>query len=52
MMSLGFALFLFIFIMAMWVLLFLGTFLVPYWITISVFDMLKPKKFEEEEEQE
>ena len=48
MMSLGFAIFLVIGLMAMWVLMFLATFLIPYWITLSVFDMFKPKKFEEE----
>jgi hypothetical protein len=38
--------------MAFWMLLFLMGFVLPYWITLGAFDMLRPKRIFEEEEEE
>jgi hypothetical protein len=47
----GIVLFLCIFGMAFWLLLFLLGFIVPYWITLGVFEKMRPKRiFEEAEE--
>ena len=37
--------------MAFWMLLFLMGFVLPYWITLGAFDMLRPKRIYEEEEE-
>jgi hypothetical protein len=50
MVALGLALFLIIGLMAFWVLAFLLGFVLPFWITIGVVDMLKPKRLEESAE--
>jgi hypothetical protein len=47
---LGLALFLLIGGMAFWMLLFLMGFILPFWITLGVFQQLQPKKIFEEEE--
>ena len=36
--------------MAFWMLLFLMGFILPYWITLSVFEQLRPKRVLEDEE--
>jgi len=47
----GIVLFLLIAGMAFWMLLFLMGFVLPYWITLGVFEKLRPKRiFEESEE--
>jgi hypothetical protein len=38
--------------MAFWVLVFLLGFVLPFWITLGVFDKLRPKRVFEEEETE
>ena len=38
--------------MAFWVLLFLLGFVLPFWITLGVFDKLRPKRVFDEEETE
>ena len=50
---LGLALFLLIGGMAFWMLLFLMGFILPFWITLGVFQQLQPKKiFDDEKEAE
>jgi hypothetical protein len=46
----GIVLFLLIGGMAFWLLVFLMAFVVPYWITLGSFEMLRPKKVFEEED--
>lgn len=46
----GIVIFLLIGGMAFWMLLFLMGFILPYWITLGVFEMLRPKRILEEEE--
>lgn len=47
----GIVLFLLIGGMAFWMLLFLMGFILPYWITLGLFEQLRPKRiFEDEEE--
>ncbi len=36
--------------MAFWMLLFLMGFVLPFWITLGVFEMLRPKRIYEEED--
>lgn len=49
--GLGLALFLIFGGMAFWMLVFLLGFAVPFWITLGVFDKIRPKKvFEDTEE--
>ncbi|MFA7272546.1 MAG: hypothetical protein WC044_01685 [Crocinitomicaceae bacterium] len=48
----GLALFLFIGGMAFWMLFFLMGFILPYWITLGVFQQLQPKRIFEDEEEE
>ncbi|MBL1281355.1 MAG: hypothetical protein COA33_013840 [Fluviicola sp.] len=36
--------------MAFWMLLFLMGFILPFWITIGAFEMMKPKRIFDEEE--
>ena len=45
----GIAFFFFILFLAFWVLIFLATVAVPYWVTLGAFDMLRPKKVLEED---
>ena len=45
----GIAIFFFILFMAFWVLIFLATVAIPYWVTLGAFDMLRPKKVLEED---
>ena len=47
---LGLALFLLIGGMAFWMLVFLMGFILPFWITLGVFQQLQPKKIFDEEE--
>ena len=47
--GLGITLFLLIGGMAFWVLLFLLTFIVPFWISLGVFDKIRPKRVFEDE---
>ncbi|MEX1001552.1 MAG: hypothetical protein WDZ35_05505 [Crocinitomicaceae bacterium] len=47
MIALGFALFLCIGLMAMWVLVFLLGVAVPMWITLGTVEMLRPKRLKE-----
>ncbi|MEJ6776510.1 MAG: hypothetical protein QNK85_04215 [Crocinitomicaceae bacterium] len=47
---LGIVIFLLIGGMAFWMLLFLLGFIVPYWITLGVFEKMQPKRIYEEEE--
>jgi len=47
--SLGIALFIIIGLMAFWCLTFVLGFAVPYWITIGMVEMLRPKRLTEEE---
>lgn len=47
----GIVLFILIFGMAFWMLLFLMGFILPFWITLGVFQQLRPKRiFDETEE--
>ncbi len=46
----GIVLFLLIAGMAFWMLLFLLGFILPYWITLGVFEKLRPKRIFEENE--
>ncbi len=47
----GIVLFLLIGGMAFWMLLFLLGFILPYWLTLGLFEQLRPKRiFEEKEE--
>jgi hypothetical protein len=47
----GIVLFLLISGMAFWMLLFLLGFILPYWLTLGLFEQLRPKRiFEEKEE--
>ncbi len=45
---LGIVLFLLIAGMAFWMLLFLLGFVVPYWITLGIFEQLRPKRILED----
>lgn len=47
MVALGFALFLCIGLLAMWVLVFLLGVAVPMWITLGSLEMLRPKRLKE-----
>ena len=47
---LGIVTFLLIGGMAFWVLLFLLGFVLPFWITLGVFDKIRPKRVFEEED--
>ena len=47
----GIVLFLFIGGMAFWLLLFLMGFAVPYWITLGVFEKMRPKRILEDTEE-
>jgi hypothetical protein len=50
---LGLAAFLFFGGMAFWMLVFMLGFILPYWITLGVFQQLQPKRiFEDKEEEE
>lgn len=50
---LGLAAFLLFGGMAMWMLVFLMGFVLPYWITLGVFQQMKPKRiFEDNNEEE
>ena len=46
----GIVLFLLIGGMAFWMLLFLMGFVLPYWITLGIFERLRPKRVLDEEE--
>lgn len=46
----GIVLFILIGGMAFWMLLFLMGFILPFWITLGVFDMMRPKRIYEDEE--
>jgi len=46
----GIVIFLLVGGMAFWLLFFLLGFIVPYWITLSVFEKMRPKKIYDEEE--
>ncbi|MCE2712287.1 MAG: hypothetical protein LW688_07080 [Cryomorphaceae bacterium] len=48
----GIVLFLLIAGMAFWMLLFLLGFIVPFWITIDIFERLRPKRIFETKEEE
>jgi hypothetical protein len=48
----GIVLFLLIGGMAFWMLFFLMAFILPYWITLGVFEQMRPKRIFEEEEKE
>jgi hypothetical protein len=48
--SFGIVLFFLILGMAFWLLFFLLGFIVPYWITLGVFEQLRPKRIFEDEE--
>lgn len=45
----GIAIFFFILFLAFWVLIFLATVAIPYWVTLGAFDLLRPKKVLEED---
>lgn len=45
----GIVMFLLIGGMAFWMLLFLMGFILPYWITLGVFQMMRPKRIFEDE---
>lgn len=47
----GIVLFLIFAGMAFWMLLFLLGFVVPFWITLGVFEKLRPKRILEDEDQ-
>jgi len=47
----GIVLFLLIGGMAFWMLVFLMGFIVPYWITLGVFDKLQPKRILDDSEE-
>lgn len=47
----GIVLFLLLGGMAFWMLLFLMAFILPYWITLGVFDMMQPKRIYEDSEE-
>ena len=49
---LGLAAFLLFGGMAFWMLVFLMGFVLPYWITLGVFQQLKPKRIFEDDEEE
>lgn len=46
----GIVMFLLIGGMAFWLLIFLMAFILPYWITLGLFEQLRPKRIFEEEE--
>jgi hypothetical protein len=48
----GIVLFLLIGGMAFWMLVFLMGFILPYWITLGVFEQMRPKRILEEETEE
>lgn len=45
----GIAFFFFMLFLAFWVLIFLATVAIPYWVTLGAFDMMRPKKVLEED---
>lgn len=45
----GIVMFLLIGGMAFWLLIFLMAFILPYWITLGLFEQLRPKRIFEEE---
>ena len=47
---LGIVIFLLIGGMAFWMLLFLMGFILPYWITLGIFEKMRPKRIYDEEE--
>jgi hypothetical protein len=49
---LGLAAFLLFGGMALWMLVFLMGFVLPYWITLGIFQQMKPKRIFEDEEEE
>lgn len=46
----GIVMFLLIAGMAFWLLVFLMAFILPYWITLGLFEQLRPKRIFEEKE--
>jgi hypothetical protein len=46
----GIVMFLLIGGMAFWLLIFLMAFILPYWITLGLFEQLRPKRIFEEED--
>ena len=46
----GIVMFLLIGGMAFWLLIFLMAFILPYWITLGLFEQLRPKRIYEEED--
>ncbi len=46
----GIVLFLLILGMAFWMLFFLMGFILPYWITLGIFESIRPKRVLDEEE--
>ncbi len=46
----GIVMFLLIAGMAFWLLVFLMTFILPYWITLGLFEQLRPKRIFEDKE--
>jgi len=46
----GIVMFLLIGGMAFWLLVFLMAFILPYWITLGLFEQLRPKRIFEEED--
>ena len=48
----GIVLFLLIAGMAFWMLLFLLGFIVPFWITLGVFEQMRPKRILEDKEEQ
>ncbi|MCE2682034.1 MAG: hypothetical protein ACK49D_02130 [Flavobacteriia bacterium] len=48
----GIVLFLVIAGMAFWMLLFLLGFIVPFWITLGVFEQMRPKRILEDKEEQ
>ncbi len=50
--ALGFALFLLVGLMALWMLVFVLGVAVPLWLTLGAVNMLRPKRLLEEDEKE
>ena len=48
--GLGIATFFLILFGAFWVIIFLGTVAVPYWLMLGAFDMMRPKKVLEDDD--
>ncbi len=48
--SFGIVLFLLILGMAFWMLIYLMGFILPFWITLGIFEQLKPKRVFEDKE--